>query len=258
VVGGDEQCDGEDDEACPGRCTVECTCQPVTPAALDAFLCYRGKAVLGFTTPPEVSLADQFGESSATVDEVSVLCTPANQDGSDPTAPAHPGHLVEYAIEGGSFTPVKNVVVTDRFGTLTLDVKAPVALQVPTGKSPSGPPSTIPSGLDHFQCYKVRESDASHDRFRNGPTVTLQDQIGTVSVQLRRPRQLCVPADKNGETPGAESHPDELVCYDLRVSDRARFEVNSPFFVLNQFGRDILRLRKPQQLCVPATGERPD
>ncbi len=255
---GREQCDGEDDSACPGLCTSECTCQSVTPAALDAFLCYRARAVIALASPPEVSLVDRFGSSVAAVDDVDVLCAPASQDDDDPTAPTHAGHLEGYAIGGGAFTPVNDVVVTDRFGTLVLDVKEPLRLQVPTAKSRVSPPAPLAPGLDHFQCYRVHESNAAHERFRNGPTLTIEDQIGTTSVQIRRPRQLCVPVDKNGETPGAEGHADDLVCYDLRVTDRARFDVNSPFFVLNQFGRDILRLRKPQQLCVPAREGAPE
>src|SRR5262249_31555999 len=160
--------------------------------------------------------------------------------------PDHPAHLASYDIKGaGRFTPIKDQVVVNQFGSVTLDVIRPTSLLVPTAKSLTGPPSPLGAFLDDFACYKVEpsrhngedddENGNDHRGFRqgfqgggdqngqgeddqngqgeddqngsHGSTVTVETQFETVEVDVRRPRELCAPADKNGENPGAENHP---------------------------------------------------
>ena len=56
--------------------------------------------------------------------------------------------------------------------------------------------STEPT-VDHFQCYKVKRSKGS-PKFQKILGVTVQDQFGTVKVDLLKPIRLCAPANKNG------------------------------------------------------------
>ena len=94
-----------------------------------------------------------------------------------------------------------------------LDVKKPLSLQVPTAKSLTvSPPAPAAPAVDHFQCYSVKPA-RNTAKFPGVRGVTLADQFGTVSVDVRRLRRLCVPTNKNGEEPGAENHLDQLLCY---------------------------------------------
>jgi len=84
------------------------------------------------------------------------------------------------------------------------------------------------------------------------PGVTVEDQFGAMTVEVRRLQRLCVPANKNDEAPGAENHPDHLICYRIRQTGGARFASQGPLFVANQFGSETVDARRPQELCVPA------
>src|SRR6059036_2764349 len=51
------------------------------------------------------------------------------------------------------------------------------------------------AALDHFDCYKIRET--SSPRFARR-VVTLADQFATTSTDVVRPRRFCNPSEKNG------------------------------------------------------------
>src|SRR5207249_3427595 len=74
----------------------------------------------------------------------------------------------------------------------------------------------------------------------------------TMTVDVKRPRRLCAPVDKRGEDPGAENHPNYLMCYGIKQTSLPLFTTQSPLFVNNQFGPLTLDARKPLELCVPA------
>jgi len=62
------------------------------PPPLDHFQCYLSKTASGtahFLAIPYLVTSDQFGEWRFTVVKPTNLCTPANVEGSDPTAPSH-------------------------------------------------------------------------------------------------------------------------------------------------------------------------
>src|SRR5262249_46644519 len=61
--------------------------------------------------------------------------------------------------------------------------------------------------------------------------------------------ELCAPADKNGETPGAENHPDHLLCYDIKSRQRLK---DQDTFLDNQFGEQQFEVRGRDLLCVPS------
>src|SRR6185369_13004606 len=71
-------------------------------------------------------------------------------------------------------------------------------------------------------------------------------------VQVKKPSRLCVPVNKNNEEPGAETHADHLLCYQVKQTSFPRFVTVSPLFVNDQFGPETLDARKPKELCVPA------
>src|SRR5262249_47694288 len=123
-------------------------------------------------------------------------------------------------------------------------------LFTPTAKSLTGPTQPLPSSpVDHFQCYLVRRSPGS-PRFTPIHGIGIQDQFGPHTVDLLRPRYLCVPADKNGEDPTAPQDSQSLLCYKSR--HRARFGTQN-VFTNNQFGPVSQPLTRRMEFCVPST-----
>jgi hypothetical protein len=231
------------------------TAPPAALAQVDHFTCYKARTTsqtARFITVPGVSLVDALGSSSVDVKRSRMLCAPTNKNGEDPTAPSHPDHLEDYQTMRPAFTAILNQKVTDQFGTIFVDLRKPVSLQVPTAKSHTASPAapTNPA-VDHFQCYKVRTS-ANSARFVTIPGVTIQDQFGTMTVDVKRPRRLCLPANKRNEEPGAENHPDHLMCYGIKQTSQPLFTTQSPLFINNQFGPLTLDAKRPLELCVPA------
>ena len=282
IVEPPEECDPPGSISCPPgspggafqACGADCTCPAA--AQLDHFQCYDGQARPSIRVRG-VTLVDQFGTLMVDAFGPTVLCAPANKDDEDPTAPDHPAHLASYDIRGaGRFKPIKDQLVVNQFGSVTLDVIKPTSLLVPTAKSLTGPPSPLGAFLDDFTCYNVEPSrqnghddengndqggfqgqgeDDQHGQGENdgngshGSTVTVETQFETVEVDVRRPRELCAPADKNGENPGAENHPDHLLCY--QIKSRQKFQERDTF-LNNQFGQQRFEVRGRDLLCVPS------
>ena len=184
------------------------------------------------------------------------LCAPTSKLGEDPTAPAHPEHLVAYQIKPvEKFLSRKNVLVTDQLhpGGLHVDAKKPAHLLVPSVKAPGGPTPPLPVAFvtDHFQCYTVGVTKGA-EKFVPASGVTLEDQFGVMTVDLGKPKLLCAPVDENGEDPTAPQHAGHLMCYQLKQVDAVKFEKAMGLFVDNQFGPSTLDAKKPALLCVPA------
>jgi hypothetical protein len=189
-----------------------------------------------------VTALDQFGPLSLQVRFPHRLCAPANKNGEgilDPTE-----HLTGYKAKA-AFAKSLNHTVVNQFGSLKLDVIRPDLFMVPTAKD--GVPLAPPPG-DHFTCYKVRRSRGTPKFVPVTVTVTDQLQSG-VTETLTKPIRLCAPADKNGENPGAQNHPDHLLCYKTKTQTQFGDVVKS---IDNQFGQTTLRLIHRRELCVPS------
>jgi hypothetical protein len=231
---------------------------PVHAAAqpLDHFTCYKAKTTGGtqaFSPRSGVSLRDSFGAATVEVKRPRLFCLPTNKNGEDPSAPSHPDHLEDYLIKPAvRFTPRLGQRVSDQFGTLILDLKKSLALQVPTAKSATAtPPPPSSTALDHFQCYKAKTPKGAA-KFVAIPGVTIEDQFGTMTVTVKKPRRLCLPVDKNDESPSAENHPGHLMCYQIKQTSSPRFAGVAGLYTNDQFGPERLDARKPFELCVPA------
>ena len=106
------------------------------------------------------------------------------------------------------------------------------------------------STLRHFQCYEIRPSP------RFAPIgVNLVDQFnspGGAFVNVKKPRNVCVPANKNDEDPGAVADPQHLAGYRLsRPSPKFAKLFNQE--IVNQFGTTFVDVVKPSELLVPST-----
>lgn len=127
-----------------------------------------------------------------------------------------------------------------------------------------------PPGLenyDHFMCYQVKElkkrcledpsikcktdADCATTCFTGFPkdvTASLSDQFEAGMVDVKKPRDLCLPADKNGENPGAEDNPGHQKRYQVKnVVKHIKQRVN----VQNQFGSAAVETTKEDTVMVP-------
>lgn len=215
--------------------------QPPAGGVRDPFQCYEiHRPPLGRT----VTLDDARGPSTVVVKRAKRLCAPADVNGADPTAAAHPGHLTYYTTAPTSpFTRVKNVDVTSPLGSVTVKLTRPDRMLVPTAKSTTAPPDPLAEPLDHFKCYRVSGAKV---RAKN---LTISDQFGTIGVDVKRPLHLCLAADKNGE--GVPSPGAAMLCFQVRG---VRPQTAPPLvYANNQFGADQYPIFGPRDLCLPST-----
>jgi hypothetical protein len=212
--------------------------------------CHRVRLLAGLEPSTTVSLVDRFGSTTPLVRRALALCAPASKNDEDPDAPADGEHLEAYRLLGTPLSPAPTLTFGDQFGVHVLTVSKPSHLLVPTLKrlTPPGPQPPVAPYVDHFQCYKIQVVQGALPTLAG---VHVADQFGATVAQVRTAKHLCVPADKNGENPGAELHPDALLCY-ATASDMAPVDV----LTNNQFGAQQLRVRRARLLCVPAR-ERP-
>lgn len=205
---------------------------------LDHFKCYKAKF------PPfknrNAFVLDQFLGLPVKVIKPHLFCNPVSKNQLpifDPGA-----HLKLYQIrspESANLVAGQQVVVLNQFGAQPLVVEDLQSLAVPTEKEPEPPPLA----LDHFTCYRVQ-----------GPSlevvVTLDDQFDHEVVRVSEPLSLCNPAFKfvDGQASPVGDFLWHLVCY------RIKPPTFTPVTVVthNQFGDEVLTVRKPDRLCVPS------
>jgi hypothetical protein len=103
---------------------------------------------------------------------------------------------------------------------------------------------TVLQPLHHLQCYNLKNANFASRQ------VTLRDRFGTRSMTVAKPRQLCAPADKNGEDPSAPESPDFMAAYALKGG--GKFDRVTAQTVVNQFGSLTVDVTKPRTLFVPS------
>ncbi|HXJ33678.1 MAG TPA: hypothetical protein VMS22_06510 [Candidatus Eisenbacteria bacterium] len=235
-----DSCDPQ--QGCLHVPSTEPGCKP-----LHHFQCYEAKP-FAFAGISGVSVQDRYGSQTVQLGTPHPFCLPSDKRGEDPTAPADPQHLLGYPAAGEPLR-VANQTVTNQFGTVKVDITRRTFLMVPTAKSLTGPTAELTDpDLDHFQCYLVKKSLGS-TKFVPQKGIAAVDQFGAHTVDLVRPRSLCVPANKNGENPLAASHTRVLLCY------KARHAVGistTEAFTNNQFGPLELTLTRRLEFCVPS------
>jgi hypothetical protein len=212
---------------------------------LPRFHCYevdRGK----ITSIPGVKLAGPLGTTTVTLRRLERLCNPVfTPDARENPRGLFVDHLTAYDIRASTagFTPVKNLEVTDEFGLHVIDVLRASFLLVPTSKSlDQSPPPPVPL-IDHFECYRIKGAV-----FRQSG-LSITDQFGTATMDVKRPVAFCVPVSKNDEpVPDPDAR---LMCYDARARP-PRPDVGD-IFINNQFGAQTIQVTRSRELCVPAT-----
>ena len=122
----------------------------------------------------------------------------------------------------------------------------PMILAVTLLLTAGAPP--VGAATDHFECYRVKRARGTPPFFPV-PGVDVVDSFGQSTVEVRRPRTLCTPLDKNGEDPTAPSHLDHLVGYQMRAP---RVQPVLGQTVVNQFGTIVVDVQRRESLLVPA------
>jgi hypothetical protein len=95
---------------------------------------------------------------------------------------------------------------------------------------------------DHFQCYELKPAAFT------GSTVTVQDQFGAMTEQVRYPHRLCNPTNKNQE--GIVDPTDHLAGYRTKAP---RFTKRTNQTVVDQFGTLLLDVTRVDILMVPTS-----
>jgi CSLREA domain-containing protein len=223
----------------------------VPPAVLPVhhFLCYDVHDG-PFPAIPGLAVTDQFGASTVTVRRPKRLCNPADKNGEDPGAEQARDHLVGYQIrQTPRFRPRYGDLVVNQFHAdtpLRVDLVKPELLLVPSAKDVDAPVGPLaPPTIDHYKCYRVRNA---RTRVAN---VEVRDQFGLLVVDVKRPRWLCAPADKQGE--GIADETTHLACYQVRrAASSPRLQAPRSVFIYNQFGGDILDRFRVTEICLPS------
>jgi len=145
---------------------------------------------------------------------------------------------IETATE--TATPAPTLTPTET----AIETATETATPTPT-LTPTETPTQTPVPLNHFQCYEV------HAPTRLITGVSLEDQFGPSTVELKKPKRLCNPADKNGEDPTAPDDPDHLTGYKMKQTSPKFARVNG-VTVRNQFGTIVVDVVKPDLVLVPS------
>jgi len=249
---------------------------------VDNFACYKAAALRApagqtpyprFTPRKEVVVVDAFStslpEDQHKIDVIKGkdVCSPANVDGGDPSAPGHATHVEVYAMRVSHTSPaqpkpVKAIHTIDNaLGTLKLTTKAAMRLMAPSAMvlGTGGAPPLGGTQVDHFKCYKASVARAPagqppYPKFTPTTLAVIDDLGGSTQVDVIKPKMLCLPADVSGADPTAPGDSEHLVCYAARLSrtvTQAKF-VPTPVSVNNEFGEEVLRAKKLDVVCVPS------
>jgi hypothetical protein len=212
----------------------------------------------GFPQGLRVTLSDQRETNVFDVPRSVSLCTPADKNHEDPTALSDPDHLEAYQISVASghaaHARLTNLTVTNQFGSLQVDTVRPSRLLVPTAK---GENATVPEPamtIDHFECHTVKRSRGT-PAFPKGVQATVADQFTPPKLfDVIKPTRLCMPVNKNGESPGAENHRAHLMCYHVeRAAGEPTLVKVDNIRVANQLDDARVNTISEEELCVPST-----
>jgi len=224
---------------------------PTDPTSLEHYLGYKVKEPKDadkfekFT----VTLSDQFETATYTVEKPDRLFTPVEKNGEEIID--FISHYVGYKIKipkgDDKFEKIEGVSVTDQFGQLTIDIKKPKLLLVPSAKNHTDIPDTLnPVTVNHFKCYDVKESKDTSKFEKLIVTVNDPNFEITQDFEVKKPKMLCIPVDKNGE--GLVAEENNLTCYDVKkLKDDPKFEKRN-VFTNNQFGPEELKVTHSLQL----------
>jgi hypothetical protein len=226
----------------------------------DSFLCYKAKASRGEVPVPaaeQAVLTDQFEtDRPYEVKKERGICNPADDDGEGIVDPAI--HLTAYKLRLMPGEPrhlrQENIRVFNQFGNLYVDTIKEDRLLMPATKDEAGGPVSAPDNasheVDHYKCYKVKVTKGK-ERFPRGVQVDLSDQFEDKPFDVKKPKLLCTPVDKDGV---GMKHPDgHLMCYKVKpAKGEAKHESRTGISVADDIVIRFMDTKKEELLCVPS------
>jgi hypothetical protein len=228
----------------------------------DHFLCYKGKTQPGDLVLPtglQATLTDQFeADKLYDVEKPRGICNPA--DKNDEGIVDAVTHLAPYDVRAAAgeptHVPAENVRLLNQFGEITVNTTKEDRVLLPAHKDAAGGPVTVPVSqghdVDHYKCYQIRVAPGS-PRFPHDVQVTLEDQFETPAklYDVKKPRLLCTPVDKNGE--GIKKPDGHLACYKVRpAGGEPRHVRRIGVSTADQFVIHKIDTKKEDLLCVPS------
>lgn len=230
----------------------------------DDYLCYAAgsgnKKKLKPISGQRTSLQDRFGgPQSFVLRRLSELCNPATRIGA---ALSHAGvHLVGITMKkekkAPKFVPF-TLGVRDRFDTRTLELTAVASVLDVTPVQPgttapadfSDDPTTVADEVNRFKCYTAALPKGVKFVPPTAPTIVDDGFPGGQQMLLKKVTKVCVPADVEGATPGAETRGSLLVCYAVKLPRGAKYLRETVGTRSRTVGVRIVGRRKPAELCV--------
>jgi cysteine-rich repeat protein len=265
---------------------------PVGPVVPDHFMFYTTRRNAAAPKPVRfgpLDLSSAAGDYTASVARATALGIPADRDGGGVRDLAT--HLEQYKLRkldprAIAVAPARIVNACD---DVSLELRGPTTLLVPTSKSVGGPAPRLAANhaLDHYLCSEVE----TRARLPRGVQVDVADQFQTRRYNLRRLTRLCSPVDKSGSpifqsgasrgapkpiSPAMIRHPlVHLACYRAGLAKRlitqngcrpavpgdrgarivpaqARHTQQIAVQLDNQFGSEIVDTVGETELCIPS------
>jgi cysteine-rich repeat protein len=229
---------------------------------------------------------DQFHKIPLTSKKPKSLCVPVVGDPNGPGLVDPNLHFREYQAKGGRKIAERHLF-RDTFGDHVIEIGQPMSVLLPTAKTvfPEEPPSSLPDGatsVDHFICYKAkhRKKTCTGGDLRTKCTSQadceevggicdlgfplqekkpfmqeLLDQFGPHTVELKKIKGVCTPAEKNDENqePGVLDLRQPYAHFVMyQNKDPNKSEIGARVHLFNQFGPGSTLVRKHKWLLVPA------
>lgn len=164
-----------------------------------------------------------------------------------PTPTPVPAGDDAYQCYGAKVTPKtpklarRDAALGDALGNVTAKVRKVAALCNPAGVAGG----TLADPTAHLLCYGVKEPKRAAKTL---PDFAVTDAFGTLTLDVQKALQLCLPAEKNGVASGLGNDP--VHCWKARVArGTAKFTARS-VALTDQFGGTTAEVRKPAALCL--------
>ncbi len=182
------------------------------------------------------------------------------------TVVADPGacslaHFMCYSIKASPGTKLalgpKNLSLLDALEDKLFDVKKPATLCNPAAKTVNGDFSPVDDNHTHLEARPITQSKGQA-KFVKRTGVAIDNQFGTVTLDLIKADRLMVPTAKSHVAPPAEPDPgkhqvDHFKCYGAKVTaGMPKFQTITGVRVVDQFDqpKDV-DLKKITRLCLP-------
>jgi hypothetical protein len=256
----------------PGQYPVVATC--VHPSLdvdqLEAGIKRNGAYLASLGAPPDLNSAefqqwveDNFGQGADLFTLLNAIGPTLVQNIVVPgplglqlfTVLQHLRHFQCYGLANAASRDVP-VTLADTFGSRSVTVGKPNALCAPADKNGEDP--AAPDDPGYLTAYGITRGG----HFGRVPAQTVQNQFGTLTVDVVTPRALLVPSAYSPDAPPSSpvgAFLPHFTCYDVRITGGTPKFAGATVDVTTSLGHATVQVQKPHRLCVPTdkNGEDP-